>query len=287
MRNPSLWARLQAYEFDKSHGSAPYSVKLARAEGWSTPYTARVIEEYRRFLYLSQVSDAQVTPCQVVDAAWHMHLTFTRDYWDELCPNVIGAPVHHQPCAGAEEMPRYNDQFAATKALYAQEFGSAPPEDIWARPHAKTSPPKAEQFALSEAANFTGDPLFIALIPFVISLIVFIIDPGLMIGAIVVFTGVMALVVFMERQNRRRRRNRRRRDQDDGTWLDDEGYESDGTSSSSGRDGSSSGSTGSKHSHSESSSTGSKAASGGFFANLFDGDSNSDGDGGGCGGCGN
>lgn len=97
------------------------------------PPSRRVIEEYRRFLYLIQISTRQVTPLRIVDAAWHMHLTFMRDYCDDLCPNVIDAPVHHQLCAGEEEMPRYRDQFAATKALYGAEFGAEPPSDIWAR----------------------------------------------------------------------------------------------------------------------------------------------------------
>lgn len=149
MRQPELWARLEGYTFD-GPGSAPFSVKLARAEGWSTRYTARVIEEYRRFLYLTQIGKRQITPSRIVDAAWHMHLTFTRDYWDDLCPNVIGRPIHHQPCAGEEEMPRYRDQFAATKALYEAEFGGEPPADIWSR-----DPVPRRAFHLREAGGGT------------------------------------------------------------------------------------------------------------------------------------
>lgn len=148
MRNPDLWARLKAYQFD-GPGSAPYSVKLARAQRWSAVHTARAIEEYRKFLYLTQISAHQVTPSQIVDAAWHMHLTFTRDYWEDLCPNVIGRAVHHQPCAGEEEMPRYRTQFAATKALYEAEFGTAPPAEIWG----KDALPR-RSFVLAEAGNF-------------------------------------------------------------------------------------------------------------------------------------
>lgn len=130
MRNPELWARLSAYEFD-GVGSAPFSAKLAEAEGWSATFTTEVLEEYRRFLYLTQMGDAQVTLSKVVDAAWHLHLSFTRDYWDVLCGEVIGAPMHHQPCAGEEEMPRYREQFAATRALYEAEFEEQPPTAIW------------------------------------------------------------------------------------------------------------------------------------------------------------
>jgi hypothetical protein len=131
MQNPRLWQRLSRFGFDAGEGSEPYSVKLAAAEGWPAEYTARVIEEYRRFLYLTQVDEGQATPSVAVDRAWHMHLTFTRSYWDVLCGEVLQKMLHHDPCRGAEEMDRYADQYGATKRLYAEEFGQLPPEDIW------------------------------------------------------------------------------------------------------------------------------------------------------------
>lgn len=131
MQNVALWKRLQAFRFDAEDGSAPYSVKLAAEEGWDRQFTARVIEEYRKFLYLTQVSGAQATPSVAVDRAWHMHLTFTHSYWDKLCGEVLLAPLHHEPCIGEEEMPRYEDQYEMTKALYLADFGHAPPADIW------------------------------------------------------------------------------------------------------------------------------------------------------------
>ncbi|MEO1494462.1 MAG: hypothetical protein AAFV19_20130 [Pseudomonadota bacterium] len=131
MQKPDLWKRLEAHQFDAETGSEPFSRKLAAAEGWSDEFTARAIEEYRRFLYLTQVSADQVTPSQIIDRVWHLHLTFTHDYWDVMCDQVLGARLHHDPCAGAEEMPRYNAQFAATWALYRVEFGEAPPDEFW------------------------------------------------------------------------------------------------------------------------------------------------------------
>ncbi len=131
MRNRSLWERIIAHRLDGTVGSAPYSVKLAQAEGWTAQHTARVIEEYRRFVYLTQVADTQMTPSEPVDRAWHMHLTFTRNYWDEFCAKVLGKPLHHDPCAGDEDMPRYRVQYQQTMALYEQEFGARPPRDIW------------------------------------------------------------------------------------------------------------------------------------------------------------
>lgn len=131
MQDPALWQRLQAHRFDAPGATQPFSVKLALAESWDAEFTAHVIEEYRKFLYLTQVAEAQVTPSIVVDRAWHMHLTFTRDYWEQLCPHVLGRPLHHEPCSGPEEMPRYNRQFDETRALYVAEFGMQPPPEIW------------------------------------------------------------------------------------------------------------------------------------------------------------
>ena len=130
-RNPPLWRAIKSHAFDDPEASEPFSVKLVRAEGWSPDFTERVIEEYRRFLYLTQVSERQVTPSETIDRAWHCHLTFTRDYWDVLCAEVLGQPLHHEPCKGQEEMPRYRQQFAETRRLYADEFGELPPEDVW------------------------------------------------------------------------------------------------------------------------------------------------------------
>lgn len=131
MQKPGLWERLEAFKFDADDGSKPFSVKLASAEGWSPEFTAIAIEEYRKFLYLTQVSDRQATPSEAIDRVWHMHLTFTRHYWDALCGDVLQAELHHDPCKGAEDMPRYETQYRATKALYVKEFGKDPNPMIW------------------------------------------------------------------------------------------------------------------------------------------------------------
>lgn len=289
MRNDELWARLQAHAFD-GPGSAPFSVKLARAEGWTPAYTARVIEEYRRFLYLTQISPRQVTPSQIVDAAWHMHLTFTRDYWEVLCPKVIGKPVHHQPCAGEEEMPRYRDQFAATKALYEAEFGAEPPVDIWGRDRAKS----ARRMVMSEAGM--ASPTMIAFLPFVICLVLLFIEPSLLMFAMTVFTGIMFFVVLMNPRRRRRGRRDARKDRELDEWVefDDEGHDDTGSPTESrSNSGPSTGgrsqtSVASKRSQRDDDDTRDKSrdsGTGGLFGFFGGGDSDGD-SGGGCGGCG-
>ena len=131
MLDEELWRRLQAFDFDDPSAEEPFSAKLARSEAWTGDYTARVIEEYRRFVYLTQVSEGPMTPSEVIDLVWHMHLTFTHSYWDEMCGGVLGAKLHHHPAKGPSELDRYEAQYKATLKLYRKEFGEKPPRDIW------------------------------------------------------------------------------------------------------------------------------------------------------------
>jgi hypothetical protein len=32
-----------------------------------------------------------------VDQAWHLHLTFSENYWKVFCPQILGSPLHHHP----------------------------------------------------------------------------------------------------------------------------------------------------------------------------------------------
>ncbi|MEZ6192343.1 MAG: hypothetical protein R3C45_13785 [Phycisphaerales bacterium] len=51
-----------------------------------------MVNEYRRFCYLAIAAGHTVTPSDEVDQAWHLHLLYTRDYWEDFCPNVLGTP---------------------------------------------------------------------------------------------------------------------------------------------------------------------------------------------------
>ena len=79
--NPSgLWASIEKFEFDTPGVELPFSARLARDNGWSSDFAHRVIEEYRRFLYLSAVAGHTVSPSDEVDQVWHLHLTYTSSY---------------------------------------------------------------------------------------------------------------------------------------------------------------------------------------------------------------
>lgn len=52
---------------------------------------------------LAQAAGHPVTPSRAVDAAWHLHLQYTREYRDVFCAGVLRAPLHHVPGAGAPD----------------------------------------------------------------------------------------------------------------------------------------------------------------------------------------
>lgn len=130
-----LRARIQAFSPDEPGVVFPFSAKLARENGWTRGFAERVVEEYRRFLYLAMTAGHPVSPSVEVDQAWHQHLTYTRSYWDELCGKVLGRPFHHEPTkGGSAESDKFVDWYARTLDSYRAAFAAEPPRDIWPAP---------------------------------------------------------------------------------------------------------------------------------------------------------
>ncbi|HEU0297945.1 MAG TPA: hypothetical protein VFR37_00780 [Longimicrobium sp.] len=133
--DPELRARIQAFSPDEPGVVFPFSARLAREHGWTRAFAEQVVKEYRRFLYLAMTAGHPVTPSVQVDEAWHLHLTYTRSYWDELCGRVLGRPLHHEPTkGGAAEGAKFVDWYARTLESYRAAFGQGPPRDIWPAP---------------------------------------------------------------------------------------------------------------------------------------------------------
>ncbi len=127
-----LWQRLAAYEIGPAHASLTFAQRLARENRWSHAFSDRVICEYKRFCYLAVTAGQEMTLSDAVDQTWHLHLTYTRDYWERFCPEVLGTPLHHGPTqGGADERGRFFSQYAVTLKAYEEAFARPPPEDIW------------------------------------------------------------------------------------------------------------------------------------------------------------
>lgn len=127
---------LEQFKFD-SPLMGRFTQRLAKENGWSVTYTLRVINEYRRYLFLTASAGHVVCPSEDVDQAWHLHLVYTQSYWNDLCANILGYPLHHHPSAGgSSEFERHQAMYAETLAAYERLFGETPPGDIW--PDVKT-----------------------------------------------------------------------------------------------------------------------------------------------------
>lgn len=126
-----VWQRLSGYSIGPDDAALPFGDRLARENGWSRAHADRVIEEYRRFCFLAVTGTTDVTPSDAVDQAWHLHLTYSRDYWERFCPDILGKPLHHGPTrGGGDECARFFRQYADTLSRYEAVFGQ-PPADLW------------------------------------------------------------------------------------------------------------------------------------------------------------
>ena len=82
-------------------------------------------------MFLVCISELPLTPSDQVDQVWHLHLLYTRSYWEDFCPNVLQRVIHHGPTKGGDaERASYRECYERTLTLYLQHFG-LPPENIW------------------------------------------------------------------------------------------------------------------------------------------------------------
>jgi len=131
----ALWIKIRNFPLDEKDVAINFSQKLATLQKWSPAFTKRVIEEYRKFIFLCCIAENGASPSNMVDEAWHLHLTYTKSYWVDFCKNTLNKEIHHHPSkGGADENHKHEDWYKETLQLYKTVFGLAPPTDIWPRP---------------------------------------------------------------------------------------------------------------------------------------------------------
>jgi hypothetical protein len=136
-----LHSQLMALRFDDS-----FLPRLLRETGWTIDQCDRTLQEYRRFLFLHRTTNHTVVPSQMVDKVWHLHLLYTRSYWEDLCNNILKTPLHHHPgSATGDQRNFFWGNYEATLKSYETIFHHCPPADIWPEPalqfaHPKTKP---------------------------------------------------------------------------------------------------------------------------------------------------
>lgn len=142
-----IWAALNDHEIGPAYAALPFAARLARENGWSAAQAERVLAEYKRFCFLAATTGHEVTPSDAVDQAWHLHLTYSRDYWERFCP-LLGRPLHHEPSSGgAASGHHYFERYAETLQSYERVFGEKAPADLWPNAARRlVEDPKARRF---------------------------------------------------------------------------------------------------------------------------------------------
>src|SRR3982750_3468300 len=114
-QHAALWEGIKNFQIDDPSASIKFSNKLASKNHWSGDYTQRVIEEYKKFIFLSCISPSGAAPSKAVDEAWHLHLTYTYSYWKIFCGQTLGREIHHYPSKGGHsEDERHIDWYQQT-----------------------------------------------------------------------------------------------------------------------------------------------------------------------------
>ena len=127
-----LWQQLTRFEITRPTQAWTFEARLARENGWGLDRALAVVREYKRFLFLLLTLKHPLTPSEDIDTAWHLHLLYTKSYWDEFCATIARRPIHHLPSTGSpEDWEKFHRQYEQTLASYTAVFGEPPPRDIW------------------------------------------------------------------------------------------------------------------------------------------------------------
>ena len=128
----ATWRRIEEFTLDDPDSQLTFTRRLARENGWTLGHAVRVVDEYKRFMFLAVAAGHSVTPSEDVDQAWHLHLVYTESYWRDFCGAALGRRVQHGPTrGGGQEQTHFALQYERTLASYEQIFGTPPPADIW------------------------------------------------------------------------------------------------------------------------------------------------------------
>lgn len=129
--DPELWQKLREFSISPPDTQLSFTQRLARENGWTEFFAAGVVHEYKKFIYLLCVTNEALTPSEEVDQAWHLHLAYARNYWEELCDGILQRRIYHTPTeGGAVEAEKFWVAYALTLQRYSEIFGE-PPASFW------------------------------------------------------------------------------------------------------------------------------------------------------------
>jgi len=135
-----LWQRIQSFLLDDPNAALPFSRRLCREQRWGPAFAAGAIEEYKKFIFLCCIHPQGASPSAVIDRVWHLHLIYTKNYWDDFCSKTLQRQVHHHPDTGG---PAENERHALwrqdTLLRYEQVFSVKPSLRYWSEKQPATA----------------------------------------------------------------------------------------------------------------------------------------------------
>lgn len=135
LSKPPTLEEVLAYEIDVSGSPQTFSQRLAKENRWALTFAVRVTDEYKKFMFLAATCGHPVAPSSILDQAWHLHLLYTRSYWEDFCGSVLRRKIHHVPSSERQgEAEQFAKWYADTLASYRKLIGTEPPADIWPSP---------------------------------------------------------------------------------------------------------------------------------------------------------
>lgn len=98
--------------------------KVVALEGWDERIADYSELRYRRFLSMHLMDcTLPLVPPHDIDAWWHQHILFTREYARD-CLRLFGGFLHHSPASGAdEEAELLRQEYLKVASFYYEAFG--------------------------------------------------------------------------------------------------------------------------------------------------------------------
>ena len=106
-----------------------FMIVRQRANG---DHVGRIAREYRRFLgIIAAYPNDRFPISEPVDAMWHVHILFTRDY-TRMSLAVRGEYINHDPVLSEAQRAALEPFYiGGTIARYREIYGEEPPIDLW------------------------------------------------------------------------------------------------------------------------------------------------------------
>jgi len=130
-----LWLKLNLMNAEGLQAFAPLMEMMQKQMGQNSEMAQRVIEEYRKFLFLAMRAGHQVIPPGPINDVWQLHLQSAQNYWENLAQMIGERPIAQG--VDAKNLGSMADAWKATLESYEKIFGAKPPADIWQGPAAE------------------------------------------------------------------------------------------------------------------------------------------------------